>query len=750
MSRRARDAMRVALSDYVLCGLSAGFGLFVIAALTHVFLGSFASAAASVGAITIIPPDQVAPKHRKAWQLVPAAVIGLPLFFGVQLLRDDPLRLGLLLVPAAFIAFLGAAWGKRGIPVSISAMLAIVFSMAAPEGADHDTPLRTSAYFAVGAGAYLVYATIANVVLNARYRVQAIADVLLAVARLMRIEERHFKPGGVHDTGPVAGTIRAQATLADQLQSARDMLLESPRTRRRQQLAAMLIQTLEMRDHLLACELDLDVLVSRRDQEDVLRELRRVLTALAAEIEDIADALLLGRRPVAFESHRPRLASLPFDATGDADSAVENAVGADGAPSSALLARGLASRVGYLDDEAMRIVALARGDAQPNLALVRATWQMFVSPTSWSLRPFFSLWRWDAPPLRHAIRAACAIGVAYSISLALPWGTHPYWILLTIVVVLRGSFAQTIERRNARMIGTLVGGLLAQALLVNDPPAWVLLVVLPVAQGIAHAFGVRRYVVTAVAATVVALVQAHLLSENASLTFEAVERIVDTLMGVGIAWAFSFLLPSWESTQIPALVNRVLVAHARHAKLALGLGQLEAVDNQPELEWRLARREVYDALSALVQATQRSLAEPRGVRPPFEPLSRFVARSYQLLAQLTAVKTMLLLRRGRLHADQLALPLQSTANAIAATLSSVGTSMRPHEGSIAPVADETAATASADLPDPFAHDLSPWLLRRLGLARDIALQVGGDATDVRDAIGPRARKAEVDARAARA
>jgi hypothetical protein len=186
------------------------------------------------------------------------------------------------------------------------------------------------------------------------------------------------------------------------------------------------------------------------------------------------------------------------------------------------------------------------------------------------------------------------------------------------------------------------------------------------AQACAHAFAVRRYLVTAVAATVLALVQAHLLNAGVSPAFDAIERIADTLIGAALAWAFSYLLPSWERTQIPTLVARTLASQARHAQVALGLGQLRAVDNESELGWRLARCEAYDSLSALVQATQRSLVEPRAVRPPLEPLGRLLAHSYQLLAQLTAVKSMLLLRRGRLNPQQIREPLDQAARAIAA------------------------------------------------------------------------------------
>ncbi len=37
-------------------------------------------------------------------------------------------------------------------------------------------------------------------------------------------------------------------------------------------------------------------------------------------------------------------------------------------------------------------------------------------------------------------------------------------------------------------------------------------------------------------------------------------------------------------------MQRTLAAQARHAREALALGQIEAVDNAPELQWRLSRR----------------------------------------------------------------------------------------------------------------------------------------------------------------
>lgn len=684
----------------------------------RLFVGSFAAAAASIGVMVVVPPDQPAPRRGKFWQLLPSVVIGVPLFWAVQMLQTDPFRLGLLLVPATFISFLGAAWGRRGMPVSISAMFAVVFSMAVPAQADGG--ITSTGYFALGAISYLLYATAANSALNSRYRTQILAETLLSLASLMRAQAEQFVAGGQRGAAPsqpIGRLLREQAAFADQLQSARDILLESPRTPRRQRLAGMLVWLLEMRDQLLACELDVDRVAVHPTQEAVLSALRAMLQQHAAQIDRLADALLGGREPKHFDSDRGRLEQLPWTPV---DYAPETAV----SPSPGVLARGLASRVMRIGDAISHLHALARREAEPDLSVVRASWQMFMSPTAWSWRPLATLWHWDAPPLRHAIRAALAIAAAYAISLMVPWRAHAYWILLTIVVVLRGSLAQTLERRNSRVAGTLLGSVIAGALLWCRLPTLLLMLVVTLAQGVAHAFAVKRYLVTAIAATVLALLQAHLLNADMSPAFQALERIADTLIGVGVAWAFSYVLPAWERTQIPALVARSLQAQAHHAQVSLELGQLTAVDDRPELQWRLARREVYDSLSALVQATQRSLSEPRAVRPPLEPLGRLVAHSYQLLAQLTAVKTMLLLRRGHLNAEQFGAPLENAMKQIDAILNA-----RPAATS-APIAQILSSSESLVLPDPFGQDVTPWLLRRLGLAVELAGQIRDEAQRV--------------------
>ncbi|RYF53854.1 MAG: FUSC family protein, partial [Comamonadaceae bacterium] len=264
--QRTRAALRVALSHDVLNGLTVALGLLLISGGLHLALGAAAGTAAATGVIVASPPDRAAPRRGKLRQMLPAPLLGIPLFFAVQMLHSMPWQLGLLLVPATFLAFLAMAWGKRGIPIAIAVMLAMVFAMATPAPASLHEALMRTGHMALGATLYAVWATLMNLALNARYRQLAMADLLFSVAALMRTEARQFaardESSDVREVAaPLLSRLLAtQAALADQLQATRDLVLESPRTPARQRLAGMLMTVLEMRDHLLASELDLDSL----------------------------------------------------------------------------------------------------------------------------------------------------------------------------------------------------------------------------------------------------------------------------------------------------------------------------------------------------------------------------------------------------------------------------------------------------------------------------------------------------------
>ncbi len=207
----------------------------------------------------------------------------------------------------------------------------------------------------------------------------------------------------------------------------------------------------------------------------------------------------------------------------------------------------------------------------------------------------------QSPVFRHALRSAVALSSAHALSSALPWATHPHWMVLSVAVVLRGTFAQTVARRNERILGTAGGCLLALGLASFAPEAAIVPIFL-LAVGAAHAFVNVRYTLTATAATVTALLQTRTMAFVTPVVL--IERLGDTVLGAGFAWAFSYVLPSWSRRSLPASVEntlRALASYRRHHAVD-DPGRTLGPEHRP--------RAAYAALDMLISTVRLGNVEP--------------------------------------------------------------------------------------------------------------------------------------------
>ena len=608
--------LRPLLGHRILNGLAVGFGLACLNLLVFMIAGPHVAASASVGMLVQSVGDQTAPARGKLRQIAPLLWMAAPITLAVQLAHLLPvhatLLVGVLAAAGGFIGMLGTAWGLRGGPVGFALVLAMVFAMAEPPP-DALTAFIHVAWFQFGALLYAAYAVASARVLNTRFRTQALADAIGELAVMLHQQSARFAATGDRSESHLRALLSEQAMLAYKLQVARDLVLDHPRSVRQMHLAAMLLGTIRLREQALATELELDMQATRGAAMPSMAQVQ----ALETLWRDFAERL--DRVCWALFSAAPL--DLPPPPSVDATHVPPTLIAACTA----------------MTKEMSEIVHWADVDspAPPaELAAQARDWPRFRTSMRWPIAPLKrALTTGRSPVLRYAARAAIALGVGYAVGEHLPWAAHPHWILLTIAVVMRTNIAQTLERRNARLIGTMIGCVVVTLVLSLHPSVPAQFALLALAAGCAHGFAQVRYLVAATAATVLALLQGHLL--HTAGEFALFERLADTLIGTLIAWAFSYVLPAWERRQLPALMTRLKNAQAQHAKVALGDVELASAN----ADWRLARREVLDSLAAIATAVQRALSEPRAVRPPLDLLERVQLRSYRLLAQLGGVRT---------------------------------------------------------------------------------------------------------------
>ncbi len=673
------------LPAYVLNGLEVALGIGCIQQFTALVAGDHVAALVVSGAVStsiVDLPNSVA----RNWRAVGVAVLLSALAaLIVDVLRTHPPMLGAAVAGVGFFAMLALAWGARAGAISFSPVLAMIFSMAVPP-TDH--PLASAGWSACGGLAFLAWSTAATAVLQRRYRSLALGATLRAAAELFRSRADVLSAARAHESeaGPIRAWISGEATLADRLQAARDILFAAPESSRSNRDIAILTRVIDLRDILLASRLDAEQLGADATGRAILERVGVALRRIGDELDQVADHV---RDGTAQSEEAPAMvfhevfADLPIDLDDPRARWFPSLVG----------------RLRRLDGDVRRIHRLLKGQSEP-LPLTREQLKKFMTPRGFPLRALRPHWRFDSPVLRHALRMGLALGAAYYLALMLPWSSHPWWLVLSVGVVLRGNLGDTLARRNARVAGTLMGCLVVVGL-SYVATAHLLSGVFLAALATAHAFVAQRYWLTATAASVMALLQSHLVNPEGG--FAIAERVADTFLGALLAWSFSYVLPSWERRGVAEGIARVLRDVHDYASQSLRMTEADP------LEERLARRRAYDSLAALATALRRSSVEPKGVRLPAAEIATLIDHGERLMAHLSMVRlTIARLKNEEATPLTVNAALEEAANALDARLDLRVAEMPTVEG---------AAPGDLELlpEQPATRDVMPWLKRRLSL-----------------------------------
>ncbi|WP_116452348.1 FUSC family protein [Blastococcus litoris] len=215
-----------------------------------------------------------------------------------------------------------------------------------------------------------------------------------------------------------------------------------------------------------------------------------------------------------------------------------------------------------------------------------------------------------------AVRLALCMTVAEIARQYLPI-QRPYWVLLTVAIVLKPDFGSVFTRAVQRGAGTVLGVLIGSALLAVLPrDAWVLVAMAVFAALLPWARNANFGLFSVFQTPVIILLLDLALPSGPGLVGA---RLVDTLIGCAIVLVFGYLL--WPQTWRAPLDEAL-----RAAALALDAFVDAAFTGSPA-ERRRARRRNYRALTELQTQLQRRLAEP-------PPISNRAAAWWPVIVQL--------------------------------------------------------------------------------------------------------------------
>jgi uncharacterized membrane protein YccC len=235
---------------------------------------------------------------------------------------------------------------------------------------------------------------------------------------------------------------------------------------------------------------------------------------------------------------------------------------------------------------------------------------------------------------RHALRLTIAMLFAYGVAVFFSL-SHTYWVLLTIVTIMKPVYSVTRKRNIQRLSGTLAGVVLVSAILYFISSNTVLLLILVISMLIGYSLLRVNYFAFVVFLTIFVIITFHFLDP---LEFKTLikERLVDTVIGSVIAAITArFVFPVWGSNEIRSSMIKMLSANRSYFIKAW---EALKVNNTETAAYEAARKDAVVALTNLSEVFQHTLAEPQqtGESAAFH---QFVIANHLLTSHIAALST---------------------------------------------------------------------------------------------------------------
>lgn len=654
---------------YFTGGLVSTVGVAILGLLAYALAGLGPAIALGSGALTVCFADNPAPTRVKRVELLFTSIASSVAFTLVSAsLWWPPVQI--VLIPVlGFFSGLIAVWGKRALAMSFSVLFISVITLGSPAMRGPAQLAAAVALFLLGALLYTVYALILARWLRRRTKQQALAELLAQLGQFA-----HWLSDKLSSRSPgVSGAVAQLTAINDTLQNTRDIVLRDVKTEADRALAARLILLLEINEALLASQSDTDLILSQFDATPVPDALRDWAQRIGNALDQRADALLRGTRATTLPAHLP-CAQIIYHALDTLQPSQPSATFSQ----ARMALRASADKLQRITDLLGQLPltdTVTETDPLHGMDL-----QVFLSPLRYDPHALWRSIRWESPILRFAIRLALAMLAGELLLRALPYHPHDYWVLLTIVVILRPNYSVTRQRIKDRLLGTLLGCMLVAALLSAHPSLAVMTLGVFVSLALARTFITLNYRFTALFASINALLLVSLLEPGSQ--FLVTQRLQDTLLGAALAWAFSFVLPRWEANDLRRQVDAL-------QRAALGYAQA-VLDPQhvSDLNYRRERKRIQDALAAVGGLHARMLEEPRQHQRMTRELAAFIAHSDILSAHLATLRVLRAQRGDRVLPAAEQERLRLTLTLLRSSLAVDGP----------PVATEAAEAGAVDTP----------------------------------------------------
>lgn len=255
----------------------------------------------------------------------------------------------------------------------------------------------------------------------------------------------------------------------------------------------------------------------------------------------------------------------------------------------------------------------------------------FITKEDYSPQILKQNFSFKSSSFRHAVRISIAMMLGLTLGHFIQV-KNPYWILLTILVILRPSYGLTKERSKKRVIGTIIGAVIAIGVVLITQNFYVYLALAIITLVLANSMLTKNYIYPAIFFTLNVIFVFSLLQPDHWTVIQY--RLIDTLLGATIAYLFGyFVLPIWEYTAIKESIQQVIQSNSSYLKnMVLHYDELEE-----SLEFKLSRKNAFIESSNLNSSFQRMTQDPKSKRKNVENYYELVTLNQAMLSAIASL-----------------------------------------------------------------------------------------------------------------
>jgi uncharacterized membrane protein YccC len=612
-------------------GIRIGVGIVIPLAVLY-FLGYFEYApAVVVGAFLNAPGDIPGSFKRKVNAILVSIVLSMVIT--AIILFSKPF-LPLLLVAMTVITFfvsLLSVYGFRASLVSFSGLLAMVIAFAIQKETAYDILIQV-ALMGIGGLWYLVVSFVFQKLAPVKDQNQLLSDTLRLIGDYLKLRAKLLTKKTKRDE-----RLKQSFVLQNQINEKHETLRETLLTARKrsgrshyeEKQLLILLSSINIFELIEAKHLDYKTIDSIFGQ-------RKEFLKASQELSKIMGDHLIRLSELLIQNDTIPNRDVLLDALSKANESITSYIDTVKLPEAREGALILKNLYDYQDQLLQEIRTIRRVMANvkeaAKVSLKKEDSSQFLTLQEYRLNVLVENFSLDSTMFRHSLRLTLAIVFAYLLGILFEI-QNSYWILLTIIVIMRPSYGLTKERSKDRIIGTLIGAAVAVAIVLLTQNVIIYAVLALVSLVLAFSLIQQNYKSAAALITISIIFVYSFINPNA---FEVIQyRVIDTIIGSTIAVVANYMLvPSWEANNLKKVLLNALKMNKRYLIATQELYQDPSLHS---LTYKVARKEAFLAISNLNAAFQRLSQDPKSKQIEFQLIYEIVTLNQTMVSAIASI-----------------------------------------------------------------------------------------------------------------